>query len=493
MEKTRSTIFTAELSQAYHTVSNREDIPDVHFPQYRGLTFKEFWYLLNKEQDIKMEYYDYEEELELAFRESKYHWVKKSTGLGITEFMLRWIAWNCLKDDVWKNKQIDVNVVFVTGPRIHLAITIMQRLKALFPDLLKTKETKCILNGNVIEAFPSHHVATAHGLNPQLVLFDEGDFFPPNQQKEAREMGERYIAKTNPVLAWVSTPYLPGGLFQEIEKEKECLYRRKIMLLDRALKAGRYTQDQVDVWKQSPSFMREAWGEYGYGVGDIFVDFDSIIEKYNLNYLGGQAGTYADPAFGSSKFGKVCGEVRDGVIYVTEAEEYTRESPSAMLQVIEESWGKHRGHCKVDAAHPGFIKDLNERGIPALAVAFGSQVPEHEGLTQFKDSSYKSESTITLKKKLPINGSMMVKRRLVRIHPDFTDLISQMRAVKFDKKGGIDKEEVPFDLVDAFNMMCWDLKQFDYRSIGITSDGRIIDENKKLVSKGVHITTRVVE
>ena len=482
------TRFQTDLSQLHNSPLGREI--SIDYPECRGKSFEWFWHWLPNKQ-VK-EYFDYERDLYQTTVEHKYIWIKKATGLGITEFMIRWIAWKCLSSDEWRDSQVDTNVVLITGPRIELSITIMNRLKNLFDEEFRSKETVCILNGSRIEAFPSHHLATARGLNPRIVFLDEADFFPVGQQKEARDVSERYIAKTDPHIIMVSTPNLPGGLYEEMEKEKDCMYER--LKLDYKIGLGKiYTEELIAQAKESPSFEREYNLQYGYGVGDIFVDFDSIIEKYNLNYLGGTAGTYADPAFGSSKFGKVCGEVRDGIIYITEAEEYQRASPSAMLDVIERSYNFHKGHCKVDAAHPGFIKDLNERGIPALAVAFGSLVPEHEGLTKIKGESSRQEATITLKKKLPINGSMMVKRKLVRIHPDFTDLISQMRAVKFDKKGGIDKEEVPFDLVDAFNMMCWDLKQFDYRSIGITSDGRIIDENKKLVSKGVHITTRVVE
>jgi len=30
---------------------------------------------------------------------NKYLWIKKATGLGISEFMLRFMAWLCLKDN----------------------------------------------------------------------------------------------------------------------------------------------------------------------------------------------------------------------------------------------------------------------------------------------------------------------------------------------------------------------------------------------------------
>jgi hypothetical protein len=38
----------------------------------------------------------------------KHLWVKKSTGLGVTEFFLRLMAWLCLRNDDYKNSQMCV-------------------------------------------------------------------------------------------------------------------------------------------------------------------------------------------------------------------------------------------------------------------------------------------------------------------------------------------------------------------------------------------------
>jgi hypothetical protein len=50
--------------------------------------------------------FDYEWDVYQALRKSKYVWSKKATGLGITEFMLRYIAWLCLKDDLLKGSRV---------------------------------------------------------------------------------------------------------------------------------------------------------------------------------------------------------------------------------------------------------------------------------------------------------------------------------------------------------------------------------------------------
>ena len=44
-------------------------------------------------------------------------WVKKATGLGVTEFFLRLMAWLCLRNDDYQNSQMCI----VTGPNIDIA------------------------------------------------------------------------------------------------------------------------------------------------------------------------------------------------------------------------------------------------------------------------------------------------------------------------------------------------------------------------------------
>jgi hypothetical protein len=84
------------------------------------------------------------------FFKDKHLWVKKATGLGVTEFILRFMAWLCLKDDSYRNSQM----VIVTGPNQELAIKLIKRMKELFEPLkiiFESKETVIELNGCSIE------------------------------------------------------------------------------------------------------------------------------------------------------------------------------------------------------------------------------------------------------------------------------------------------------------------------------------------------------
>jgi hypothetical protein len=144
--------------------------------------------------------YDYEEiifDSLVTQTGNKHLWIKKATGLGISEFMLRFMAWLCLKDNALSASQMCI----VTGPRIDLAIALIDRMKKLFAGSsskglasFDTKETVIELNNVKIEAFPLHHLDAMRGLpNVSFILLDEADFFPPGQQQDARDVSERYM------------------------------------------------------------------------------------------------------------------------------------------------------------------------------------------------------------------------------------------------------------------------------------------------------------
>lgn len=160
------------------------------------------------------------------------------------------------------------------------------RTKRLFEDLdvsFDTKETVIELNGVHIEAFPFHHLDAMRSLTkPKFILLDEADFFPPGQQQDARDVSERYIAKSNPWMVMISTPNAPEGLFERIEKEPEstCLYKR--LFLDYTFGLGRiYSEAEIAAAKQSPSFEREYNLKYLGLIGNVFhtKDIEAAMER----------------------------------------------------------------------------------------------------------------------------------------------------------------------------------------------------------------------
>jgi hypothetical protein len=120
----------------------------------------------------------------------KHLWVKKASGLGVTEFFLRLMVWLCLKDDIYRNSQMCI----VTGPNQDIAIKLIKRMKALFEPhniTFTTKKTVLELNCCSIEAYPSNHIDAYRALdNPKFILLDEADFFRKSEQEDVRNVSE---------------------------------------------------------------------------------------------------------------------------------------------------------------------------------------------------------------------------------------------------------------------------------------------------------------
>lgn len=79
---------------------------------------------LPQKDGIAYPLFDYEQMLFDTLQSNKHVWIKKATGLGVTEFMLRYMAWLCFNGHSVTNSQMCI----VTGPRIELAITLIDRM-----------------------------------------------------------------------------------------------------------------------------------------------------------------------------------------------------------------------------------------------------------------------------------------------------------------------------------------------------------------------------
>jgi len=83
---------------------------------------------LPKKEGLEQPIFDYEKLIFEHLQSHNHLWIKKATGLGITEFMLRFMAWLCLRDNALSGSQMRI----VTGPRIDLAIRLIERMKRLW-------------------------------------------------------------------------------------------------------------------------------------------------------------------------------------------------------------------------------------------------------------------------------------------------------------------------------------------------------------------------
>ena len=234
--------------------------------------------LPEKENGIKLPLFDYEAEIYQKLKTHKYLWILKATGLGISEFFLRYMLWLAVKDSTYQNSQFCI----VVGPNIDLAEKLIRRMRNIigYKYIQNSTQTTIDINSVHIQAYPSNHLDAYRSLDrPRFIFIDEGDFFRKDQQEDVRHVSERYIAKSDPFIIMVSTPNAPGGLFESIEKEEPSIYYKLRYNYQVGLNKI-YEPEDIQTAKGSPSFEREYNLKYLGKIGNVFspYDIDKAIE-----------------------------------------------------------------------------------------------------------------------------------------------------------------------------------------------------------------------
>lgn len=447
-----------------HTVS------DDYFSQFRGMTFEQFWEAIGRPEKpgTTGEIYPYEQTILEALVSKKLIWIKKATGLGITEFFLRWIAWKAINDDSWKGTE-DAQVVIITGQNWETAKGLMRRLKALFPAHLWTeKETVAIINDCRIQTFPSDHLDAARSLkHPHFILLDEADFFSPGEQANARTVSERYIAKSNPYIVMISTPGDPDGLFDRMEREHPSIYH-KIFLHYEVGKGYVYTDEDLEQAQKTPDFKREYELMYGYGMGNVWrpeqIEACTKIKYNPSEYIPALHIMGVDPAWGSSKFGFVVARLADSKIQIVVAEEYEHADMMVMPKTGADLITKYRiSKVYIDGANPGYIRTLkaliSERTDYDKAMEeYKRQKIDYQKVMRIVPVMFSQEN-----KEMLTHAQELVSNGMVAIDKQFDSLLTQMRSAQVKETGKLDKEDgkgATYDLVDSFFLAC---KGFEWR------------------------------
>jgi hypothetical protein len=404
--------------------------------------------------------FDYERDILYAWERNRHIWIKKATGLGITELFLRLMLWLALRDKQFANTQFCI----VVGPNYELAGRLLGRLKTILGNkyrYLIQRETEyiCDINDVNIQGYPSNHLASYRSLpNPKFILVDEGDFFEKGEPEEVRHVSERYIAKSDPWIVLVSTPNEPNGLFDRIEHEEPCLYYR--MHLPYTLGINKvYTEKGIEKAKTSPSFEREYNLQYGYGIGNVFFpdDIEKCMNyKYNPEYINDYADHCmgVDPGFGSSKFAICVAKREDDMIKIVHAKEYEK----ANYEDMKDECFKLRTKYNVVAT---YIDGANHQFIESFKNAIGESPNFEDVIERCRKNKVDYELVMQI---IPVNFSQetinmlfgcqeLVNKGYVAIDRRFKELIAQMRiAQHMDGRLIKDKQGNTLDMFDAFRL-----------------------------------------
>ena len=141
-----------------------------------------------------------------------------------------------------------------------------------------------------------------------MIFCDEAAFFSNQEQLNLRDVIERYISKSNPSIVLVSTPNKPDDIMEKIMHEPNSLYTR--LFYDYRVGLNKmWTEQEIEIQKQSPSFQREYNLKFLGEIGNIYNihDIETAIQEYTLDETIITSPYFPkwgaiDPAFGRLRF-----------------------------------------------------------------------------------------------------------------------------------------------------------------------------------------------
>ncbi len=405
--------------------------------------------------------FDYEEPIFNAIEENQNIWIKKSRGIGVTTFLIRYLVWKILYSDELEGKSIFI----ISGTREEFANYIKTKMEDLFlrrfPNLvLDSKYTELWIKKTWIKVMPTKNIKDVRGYMDAAYLFvDEADHFERKEQEELEPAIMAYEEKSKGKTIMVSTPNAPGGLFERIEKDKNSKYKKLFLGYQYGLDRI-YDRAFIEKKKLEPEFEREYNLKYLGKVGNIFnpLQIDRAIQlgeqykgipvnDYTLHSVG------VDVGFGSSATAIVLTEFlkEERKIRVLYAEEFEHANPQDIVNLCFDLYRKHyNSWIWVDGANRAFVN--------LLKVAFNESL-------KWESSKAKQGPNPEVWKVLPVNFAtehkqmlahlhMLVNKEYLAIPEQFDKLIISLRTA-YAKEYSLDKEQTSYsDSIDALRLAC---------------------------------------
>jgi hypothetical protein len=220
-----------------------------------------------------------------------------------------------------------------------------------YPDVVfADKETVCQLLTTRIEAFPSNSLHAARGLpNVSFVLCDEASFF--SNIFDVRSIIDRYVLKSDSMVALVSTPSHEGDLMDMIRRESDDACQYKCLFMDYTVALDKlYSLDEINnARRTSPSFEREFNLSFSHSQGNVFSS-SSINRAIELSRLpgadklqiGGRRAMGVDVGFSTSKTCIVILQAYQNRLQVIHSSEHEHPSYESLVHYIVKLFHEYR-------------------------------------------------------------------------------------------------------------------------------------------------------
>ncbi len=404
--------------------------------------------------------YDYLEEYQNI-------WIKKSRGIGVTTFLIRYLVWKILYSNELEGKSIFI----ISGTREEFANYVKKKMEDLFlkkfPNLvLESKYTELWIKNTWIKVMPTRNIKDVRGYMDAAYLFiDESDYFDKLVQQELEPAIMAYEEKSKGKTIMVSTPNAPGGLFERIERDKNSKYMK--LFLDYTYGLGTiYDPAYIARKKLEPEFAREYNLQYLGLIGNTFHTADieraiSLGKKYKTTNPFAQKAMGIDPGFGSSPFGIVVVQFSDGIIQVLYADEFERPRYEDMIINIGDLYNRFTNikNIFVDAANPELISSLkrevaHERDNWAAVQEKMAYCKKHK-LDINRHMKVVPVPFSTEGRSMIIHAKELLEFEtpIIAINPRFDKLTTALRTAVSSDDGKLDKEATSYDnVLDAFRL-----------------------------------------
>jgi hypothetical protein len=344
--KQRKTVNPYPLFNSDNPLSDHANDLDI----FKDKTFLEFNDIIGLPVKNGKEYpiFDYELDVINKIENNRNIWIKKSRGIGITELVLRYLAWKIVSSNELEYKTIMV----ISGTMLKHANNVKERLQALFERRfplikLESKFTELWIKNTNIICMPSRNVKDLRGwTNISHLVIDEGDYFDASVNDELLHAITAYEEKSHCTTIMISTPNRPGGLFQSIELDPNSKFEK--IILDYTYGLDKiYDRVEIEKKKLEPEFKREYMGFYLGKTGNVFSETqiqscvalgqqlkDIPISQYTLKSVG------LDPGFSSSKTAIVmCEHLKDhNKIILRYSKEIDKADPNEVVNLCWDLW-----------------------------------------------------------------------------------------------------------------------------------------------------------
>jgi len=184
-------------------------------------------------------------------------WVKKARGLGLTTFILRYLAWKILFSSELDHKSI--YIISGNDNRFNdkTDLILKKLFEKRFPTLkLNSRFTDLWLKRTRIKILNPSDIVDFAAFDTAYLFIDDADFLAVSDQIKLEEAISSFLVRSNCRTIMVSTPNQRGGFFEKIENDTNSQYAK--LHLDYRYGMGTlYDNKFIETKKLEPEFDRE--------------------------------------------------------------------------------------------------------------------------------------------------------------------------------------------------------------------------------------------